>query len=66
MEPTARTLNTGGITITKRARFFLSYPLKPVLVQNLQGPEVKQPCEMPRKKREKDLGTYKSPFKYIY
>ena len=35
--PTARTLITGGITITKRAKFFLSYPLKPVLVQNLQG-----------------------------
>ena len=35
VEPTARTLITGGITITKRAKFFLSYPLKPVLVQNL-------------------------------
>ena len=35
--PIAKTLNTSGITITKRTRFLLSYPLKPELVQSLQG-----------------------------
>ena len=35
--PTAKTLNTSGITIPKRTRFLLSYPLKPELVQSLQG-----------------------------
>ncbi|KAK7795899.1 hypothetical protein U0070_026140, partial [Myodes glareolus] len=35
--PIAKTLNTNGITITKRTRFLLSYPLKPELVQSLQG-----------------------------
>ena len=34
--PTAKTLNTSGITITKRTRFLLSYPLKPELEQRLQ------------------------------
>ena len=55
MEPTARTLITGGITITKRARFFLSYPLKPVLVQNLQGAGGHRALRITKKKGKKTL-----------
>ena len=58
MGPTARTLFTGGITITKRARFFVNYTLKPVLVQNLQGARVHTALRIAKEEKGKDLGTY--------
>ena len=64
MVPTARTLFIGGITITKRARIFVNYTLKPVLVQNLQGARGKTALQIARE-QGKDLGTYRRDVQFL-